>query len=137
MAMMKGPRLWFGVRAGIVALFIVNGFFVPFEGPEIPMFLPLLALVVVTLFVTFGFRGIMKSYAKYDWSRPSWFTNPFSGPSHFAHLGSWAFIALGLAETIRAIIVGQPVVIHLLPLAFGLGIYLGLTLFYTYMYEKK
>jgi hypothetical protein len=80
------------IRWIVVISSALNGLLFPFdENPPIPLFIPIIPLIYGVLFIPIAFRKGVKEDTIINWSRPSWTTEPFSGPPHFFHMVGWSF----------------------------------------------
>jgi hypothetical protein len=125
----------FGVmfRAAVVLFFAVGGAFGPPDRENMPSSMLLfLAAVCYVSSVLGGFVLLILSRRRdrRDWSRPTWFTSPLSGPSHFLHMGGWAFVAFGLAFLIPTLVHGGEYISGAIALSFGSGLLTGMQLYY-------
>jgi hypothetical protein len=141
---MKNKIGWMVIRC-LVAAFFASSAPAMFNDPKTaPQDFPFGAFMFFLVFgsiqMPFAFRREMRKERKKgkmkDWSIPSWFTNPFSGPPHFMHMGGNAFVITGLVGLLQSALSGKLSLMNLFPLAFGWSIIIGNTVFYAFMYYK-
>ena len=124
------------IRHVIVAFFCLGGLSTTFDSPTIPIFVPIISFIYGMITIPFAFWIGMKKDRMRNWSRPSWKTDPFSGPPHFAHTGGWSFIGFGLVSSSKALIQGHSFILQSFVLMFGLGMLVGIQIFYKFIYQK-
>jgi hypothetical protein len=131
--------LGFAVHVSIVGSFTATGFFASSLGGiqiSMPWFAPLGAFAYAFLVIMFPLRIAVKQDPDGDWSKPSWFSNPFNGLVRRSNLSGWGFAGLGLAAFMRTALFGHPIVIPLFFFAFGLGTLAGIEIFYARFMPK-
>jgi hypothetical protein len=122
------------IRWIVVISSALNGLLFPFDkNPPVPLFIPIIPLIYGVLFIPIAFRKGVKEDTTINWSRPSWTTEPFSGPPHFFHMVGWSFFSLGLVSSVKALIQGNSFVLQSSVLTFGLGIIIGIEIFYKFV----
>lgn len=141
---MKDRSWWLAVRC-LVAAFFASSTPAMFNDPktapqDFPFWASMFLLVGGSIQMPFSYQRQMRNQRKKgqlkDWSMPSWFTNPFSGPPHFMHMGGNAFIITGLVGLLQSALSGKLSLMNLFPLAFGWSIIIGNTIFYAFMYDR-
>jgi hypothetical protein len=124
---------WVWFRLTAIALVIIAGCFVqlgPRSTPPLDWYAPgaIFAFCPIAMVVVFGIQRVNSRSAKV-WHRPSWATNPFNfrDPVQFFHLAAILSIAQGFIVIARVWITSYPFYIEaLIPLAMGLGVWVGL-----------
>jgi hypothetical protein len=128
------PYLWLTVRVGIIVYAAASGWrgfgqSEPISGIML-LFAGLWGAVATRYWIVQAYTAATRTE---PWLLPSWFVNPFqrSQPFQFFHVAAMSFIALGLSQTVRAILSGRHFSLTESPVemfaaAFGLGILLGI-----------
>ena len=127
---------WFLIRLAFVAFFAASGSVLA-RGTDGPSAWLLVVVFSAMLYLTVSLlrQEVRRVPTSADWSRPTWFTNPFSGPVHGFHLGSFQLIGLGATATVLAFHRHRSFFVPLFFLAAGLGMYGGLRIFYKFFYD--
>ena len=133
----KKGFVWLLVRCAIIILFALGGvdtFNNQNAAPNAYPFWAFLfhyfgALLLVPMLMRRTLKRDLRKGKTRDWSRSSWTKSPFSSPLNFMNMGSYAFTLMALIGLMKDATQGQFHALNLFPLAFGWGIYSGLTLF--------
>ena len=128
-------RIWLIVRWAIVLAAAVSEFFAPLHPLARPpigwgALLAIFGACCVGMVFVLGLQ-VVNPFSGKPWLRPSWYLNPFNfcQPIQFFHLG--AYVCFAQAVVLLARLVASQVSFYiesLVPLAIGLGIFLGLQL---------
>jgi hypothetical protein len=126
---------WVWLRLAAIALVIVLGCFAPLgprATPPLDWYVPLVIFFFgpLAMVIVLGVQRINPRSAR-TWHRPSWTANPFSfrDPVQFFHFAAFLSIAQGVVVLARVLLTSTPFYVEaLVPLAMGLGVWVGVRL---------
>lgn len=100
---------------------------------ELPESVMLPVSIVLLLYVSgstyFMLNRLSKKDKSKNWSEPTWFTNPFSGPLQECHFQACLLMGFGLPTLIIHLATGKGIFIETFVLCGGIGDFLGMKAF--------
>ena len=136
-------NVWMWFRLAAIVVVIISSCFAPLgshANPSPAWYVPIMTFIFcpIAIIVVFGVQRVNPRSAKV-WHPPSWTMNPFNfrDPIQFFHFGAIITIAQGVVVLARVSLTSRPFYVEaLVPLAMGLGVWIGVRLVET-VYRSK
>ena len=128
-------NFWVWLRVAAAIFVAISACISPLEQRAKPpldwlTLLGIFAFIPVAIVLVVGFQRLNRYSAKI-WTRPSWSTNPFNfrDPIQFFYFGAFLSTVGGIVTLLRALVAaGSLYPEELIPLAMGVGVWLGVKL---------